>query len=199
MSLQPTFHHFLKLRPYIVTKYYLDIILVIISHPYTIIKCFQDWSPLAFGKEDSETVQMASCGWRAGITLDTLGLGVDRACEEPNLSFWFCNRSSWFVLGPTWTCSVWGASAWAVGLRDSKEGYPPTTCSSLHCATCNPPFLRLLSGEQRCLVFSGPCWHLLVALFQILNLNSTRYIFIVTYWYWIFPLLMLQVLYACFH
>ena len=41
-----------------------------------------------------------------------------------------------------------------VDLTDSKEGSPPT-CSSFPCASYVPPLLRLLSGEQRYLVFSG--------------------------------------------
>ena len=40
--------------------------------------------------------------------------------------------------------------------REYKEGSPPT-CSSFPCATYDPPLLRLLSGEQRYLVFSGLC------------------------------------------
>ena len=40
-------------------------------YPYTVTKCFQDWSSSTFGGDrDQETVQITSSGWRAGITLD---------------------------------------------------------------------------------------------------------------------------------
>ena len=44
----------------------------------------------------------------------------------------------------------------ATNRTSKKEGSPPT-CSSLPCTTYDSPLLRLFSGEQRCLVFSGLC------------------------------------------
>ena len=52
------------------------------------------------------------------------GGGRGRGCgrEEPICQLDFATWSSWFVLGLTWTCRVWGAFVWALGLADSKEG-----------------------------------------------------------------------------
>ena len=47
-------------------------------YPYTVIKCFQDWSSSTFGGDrDQETVQITSNGWSTGITLDNFLGGLE--------------------------------------------------------------------------------------------------------------------------
>ena len=45
----------------------------------------------------------------------------------------------------------------SVCYRLSSRGSSPPTCFLIPCTTYDSPLLRLFSGEQRCLVFSGLC------------------------------------------
>ena len=62
------FHHVLP-------KYYLSYIAL---YPYTVTKCFQDWSSSTFGGgREQETVEITSNDWRADIALDNFLGGLE--------------------------------------------------------------------------------------------------------------------------
>ena len=67
--------YFIIFCPNTILHYYLSCIAL---YPYTVTKCFQDWSCSTFrGDQDQETVQITSNGWRAGTTLDNVWEGLE--------------------------------------------------------------------------------------------------------------------------